>query len=549
MERTVLGLCLAVAACSSPPGGPAIEGWGGYSAGYHNGPKVVLGESGTARFVGPLLEGFDKEAAMATVAELDPWFREPGNDGFEFAMDELEAKLRAVGFGSREGYELREIQTPMDTPAWTPLSASLTLHFRGEPIQDLHQFHGADDFERTMLPVNAPACDVRGKLELNLAELDPGEILLTDRELDEVLEQAQERGAAAVLSSYLFEFNVDPFGSTRHLDAIHYGAVPAGTTLPVAHVSPRIHALLADLEDWSIAELRLQASVRLDERPLRTLVATVVGLERPEEVVSLVAHVQEPGTNDNASGVAGLLEGALTLMRAVDDRALRRPLRSISFIWGDEYTASSVFLDHTERRVVAAIAADMMGNSPTETGAVCLLERGPDPGARWVLPPDEHTAWGVGELDPDWILPSGLAVIVRSALVDVGLAVGGWKSAEHPWEGGSDHDEFLGRGIPAALLWHFPDFAYHTNLDRLAFVDSRELHLSSVALLCAGCGVADARPKDLERYIESLLYERYERQGVVVEEEAPEEAAHSWGEWATAARRWLAALCSGASVR
>jgi hypothetical protein len=53
----------------------------------------------------------------------------------------------------------------------------------------------------------------------------------------------------------------------------------------------------------------------------------------------------------------------------------------------------------------------------------------------------------------------------------------------------------------------------------------------------------------LERYIESLLHERYERQGVVVEEEAPEEAAHSWGEWATGARRWLAALCSGTSVR
>ena len=99
MDRTVLALCLAVAACSSPPGGPPIEGWGGYSAGYHNGPKVVLGADGTARFVGPLLGGFDKEAAMATVAELDPWFREPGNDGFEFALDDVEAKLRAVGFG------------------------------------------------------------------------------------------------------------------------------------------------------------------------------------------------------------------------------------------------------------------------------------------------------------------------------------------------------------------------------------------------------------------------------------------------------------------
>jgi hypothetical protein len=549
MGRSVLGLCLALAACSSPPGVPSVEGWGGYSSGYHRGPKVLLGDTGTARFVGPLLGGFDEEAAMATVAELDPWFREPGNDGFEFGMDVLLAKLRGAGFGSREGYELREIETPMDAPAWTPLSASLTLHLNGEPIQVLHQFNRDDDRERTMLPVHASSCDVRGTPELDFADLDPGEIFVTDRDLDEVLHQAQERGAAAVLSSFLFDFNVDPRGTMRHLDAIHYGAVPVGTTLPVAHISPRIHALLADLEDVACSELHLQANVRFDERPLRTLVATVVGLERPAEVVPLVAHMQEPGTNDNASGVAGMLEGALTLMRAVDDRKLRRPMRSISFVWGDEYTASGVFLDHTERTVVAALAADMIGNSPAETGAVCLLERGPDPGARWVLPPDEHTAWGAGEVDLDWILPSGLAVILRMALVDVGLAVGGWVSGEHPWEGGSDHDVFLGRGIPAALLWHFPDFAYHTNLDRLAFVDPRELRLSSVALLCAACGVADARPKDLERYIESLLHERYERQGIAWEEEAPEEVATSWGEWSSAARRWLAFLCNGTPAR
>ena len=40
---------------------------------------------------------------------------------------------------------------------------------------------------------------MRGKLELNLAELDPGEILVTDRELDEVLEHAQ--GATSLMCS------------------------------------------------------------------------------------------------------------------------------------------------------------------------------------------------------------------------------------------------------------------------------------------------------------------------------------------------------------
>jgi len=511
-----------------------------------------MGQTGTARFVEPLLRGFDEEAALDTVRELDPWYREPGNDGFEAGMDLLGSRLRTAGFGLREGYELLEIETPMADPAWTPLSASLTLQMQGEPLQPLHQFRGDDNRDRTMLPVNAPSCDVRGKWVMDLADLSPGEIYVTDKPLGSVMKRAQELGAAAVISSYLFDFNVDPNGTERHLDAIHYGHVAAGTTLPVAHISPRVYELIADLETFRRAgmnELHLRAQVRLDERPLRTLVATVVGSKSPDEVIPLVAHVQEPGSNDNASGVAGLLEGALTLMHAVDNRDLQRPKRSISFVWGDEYTASDVFLDHTERTVVAAIAADMIGNSPELTGATCLLERSPDPGARFVLPPDKHTAWGAQAVKPDWILPSGLSLILRMALVDVGLATDGWNSDEHPWEGGSDHDVFLGRGIPAALLWHFPDFAYHTNLDRLDLVDSRELFLSSVTLVCAACAVADAGPQDLERYVESLLHERYERQGVVFTEEAPEEAAQSWGEWSSAARRWLAFLCNGEPLR
>ena len=291
--------------------------------------------------------------------------------------------------------------------------------------------------------------------------------------------------------------------------------------------------------------LSLEAEVRLDERSLRTVVATIVGSDRPHEVVTLVAHVQEPGANDNASGVGGMLEAALTLQRAIEQGLVERPRRTIAFVWGDEYEATRVFLDHTEREPIAGISADMIGQSLEETGAVCLLERGPDPGALTPLPPDEHTDWGARQVNPAHIIPSGLALIARNALVDVGIEAGEWQTREHPWEGGSDHDVFLARGIPAILIWHFTDFAYHTSLDRMSMVDPRELRLTAVSLLTTACGVADAGLEDLKRYIDGLHRERYERQGSQVIEGAPEEVAEQWGRWSSEARRWLAALCNG----
>ena len=141
--------------------------------------------------------------------------------------------------------------------------------------------------------------------------------------------------------------------------------------------------------------------------------------------------------------------------------------------------------------------------------------------------------------------PNGLNVIVRAAMVDVGLMRKPWTTAEHPWEGGSDHDIFLSRGVPAVLLWHFTDFAYHTSLDRIDHVDAEELLRTSVALCAAGLAVADARPSDLKRYFDCLVLERRLRLNMVAEAEAGDELAELWETWFTGARHWLRRLCLG----
>ncbi|MCP3917838.1 MAG: M28 family peptidase [bacterium] len=549
MRLITLGTLSLCVACAGSP--PIPDGWegAGTTHAYHDGPRVAYGMNGPARFVSALLNGFDADAAMEMAAFADRFYREPANEGFDAVLDRVHAELSRVGFGTKEGLELRVVEHPMDEPAWTPRRAELALIEPGAGPETLLRFDTNDDRQRTMLSVGAGSHDGAGRLVFRVEDLAPGTVLVTDQPVRDVLEVAAEAGAFAVLSSYLRDYNrVDPTGEDRARDSILYTSVPQGTAVATLQISPRAHEQLAAAAAGSRA--RIVSEVDFAERPLRTVIATVVGARRPDQIVPMVAHVQGPGASDNASGVAGLLEAARTLAHAIETETLARPGRGVAFVWGSEFVASRAFLDSTEREVVAGFSADMFGASKERTGAICLLERAPDPGTLTPLPPDEHTPRTVtasyaqaGDVRTDEPLPNGLNIVTRLALVDVGLAAGGWETREHPWEGGRDHDVFLGRGIPAVQLWHFTDFAYHTNLDRLEHVDSHELALTSVALLCAALAVADGAPTDLTRYLASMSLERRLRLATVEIEGADREVAEQWIEWFTGARHWLRSMC------
>lgn len=519
----------------------------------HRGPGVAPGEGGPARFVAALLGAFDPERALTFAAQVDRHYRAPGNDGYEAALDLVLTELSAVGFAAPadEGanatagfLELTVLESELRAPAWTPLGARLELVGADGSRERLHGFDSPEGRDRVMLPVNAPAADVRGRAVLSGEELFEGALLVTEESLSgALLRRAKRAGAVAVLSASLSDLTRDPSGAERHLDAISFRSVAEGTELAVAQISPRSYRrIAARLEGGEPFELAFEARVKFDPRPLRTVIATVVGARHPERAVVIASHVQEPGAGDNASGVAGMLEAALGLARALEAGAIARPASSLAFVFGDEMRQSTLWLRHGGRRAIAALSADMLGQSEDATGAICLLERGKDPGAVWPLPPDEHTPWGKGRVEADQLTPDGLALIVRTALSDVARAVGGWRTAEHPWEGGSDHDIFLARGIPAVLVWHFTDFSYHTGLDRLEMLDAAELERSSVAVLAAALAVADARAADLERHLASLALERTLRLGAA-EAAGEAEAVVAWKRWFEGSERWLRELC------
>lgn len=509
----------------------------------HAGPPVAQGADGTARFAARLYGAFDASRAYALTAFADGFYREPANDGYEAVLDRLEAELRAAGYGTHDGLTLETLRTPRTEPAWTPLSARLALRTAaGERV--LAEFRAPGDPARTLLPRNAPSANVAGPLALALGDVRSGDVLVLDAAPGAaVLTEARARGAVLVLAAGLEDYNVDPTGAERHQDAIQYGSVPSPCPLPVARISPRMYSALAEAKRASTdARVAFEAEVRTDERELRTLVATIRGDAQPERAVVLAAHVQEPGACDNASGLAGACELALGIAQALRAGELERPVRSLVFVWGAEHVMSRVFLERTQLEVVAGISADMLGESKVETGAVALLERAPDPGAVKPLAPDVHTAWGGRAVNADELGAGGLATIARCALLDVAALDGAWPTSEHPYEGGSDHDEFLRRGIPGVLFWHFPDFAYHTSLDRLAHVDAAETRRMATAAGACALAIADAQPRDLERYLASLRIEVDLR--VNAARAAGDEAlATQWRTWGNGARQWLRQLC------
>ncbi len=513
----------------------------------HRGPGVVAGGEGTARFAAALHGRFDRERALERTRFIDGFYRAPANDGFEATLARVEAELRAAGFGASDQLLLEWLAQPMQTRAgapslaWTPVSGRIELRgARGQQV--LHAFSASGDRDRVMLPVGTPSCDVEGALAFSLDELDAGEVLVTDASPDGgALRGASEKGAVAVLSAFLAKFNVDPSGAERHLDAIQYRGMRG--TLPVAMISARSLAAIRDAHAKDPAvRIAYRAEVKLDERPLRTLVATVLGADRAQEAVAIAAHVQEPGACDNASGVAGVCEAAIALAGALREGAIESPSRSIVFLFGDEFTQSSMWLDATARKPVVGISADMLGESRARTGALPLLERMPDPGAVQPLPPDEHTAWGGRTYSEAKLSPAGLNVVARCALLDVADLEPGWETAEHPYEGGSDHSEFLGRGIPGVLFWHFTDFAYHTSLDRIEHVDADELRRMSVAVVTTALAVADPRPLDLDRYLRTNNEERKLRVQAALDA-GDAKLAELWRTWTDGARQWLRIEC------
>jgi Zn-dependent M28 family amino/carboxypeptidase len=267
--------------------------------------------------------------------------------------------------------------------------------------------------------------------------------------------------------------------------------------------------------------------------PNRTLIAEILGRSHPEERIVVVAHVQEPGANDNGSGCGTLYGLARALAGAIKAGELPRPERTLTFMWVDEVRGSRQWIaSHATdaRHVQYMFAMDMTGEDIAKTGGTFLIEKQADPTAVWLRPSDPHTEWGAGEVEQQSLKGSllndmHLAVCLRRA------ADAKWTVRTNPYEGGSDHTVFASEGIPSLLNWHFTDRYYHTNQDRLDKVSAAEMKNVGIAVATSAWTLASAGSADAEavlRIVKDAAHKRLELervQGATVVANAADKAA------------------------
>ena len=446
---------------------------------------------------------YSGDRAKETVAFLDQFARWPGNRGFEASIDHIAGRLENAGYvlqdrakpADRLTYRIERY--PMSAPAWEATSADVRIAGAAKPVFEWKT-------NRNMLATNSyatPVGGVGGELvdigTFSPAALDKagvkGKIVMADGRVGQLFNEAVvKRGALGVLAY----------------------AMPAYTQPEKNRTSIQFQGIALDTvrKSWAFAlsfDARAQLRAALAKGPVtlhvstgvawtpnaveRTVVAEVRGSALPDERFVFSAHVQEPGANDNASGVGAQVEMARVAAELLKAGKID-PKRTITFLWGLEIRSTDRYITQDTTRAKGirwGLSLDMVGEDTKKTGGTFLIEKMPDPSAGWTRGDDKHTEWGGSPMAKSAIVPHYFNDFVLARCLEQ-AATNGWVVKTNPFEGGSDHTPFLRAKKPGLLFWHFTDQFYHTDGDRLAMVSADELKNVGVSALVSGLTLAQA---------------------------------------------------------
>ena len=558
--RVSLSLCLllAVAGCSGDgqpvhrPADPSVAGY------VHAVRSTLSGDN-----------------ALETVAFMEGTFRLPGNAGFDAGIARVVEVLEGAGYVREERGEpgaaltYRVERRPMSSPTWEPVEGALDL-IAGPGREEEALLRLSTNLN--MIAINSwstPPGGVEAEVVYvgdGAAErfdgLDVrGKIVFGETSVRRLfVEAVQNRGALGVLS-YSMPAYTQP---ERNPNSIQFSSIPLDRERQAwgLRLSYVVKERLKEALESRPVRVRVNLETRIYEAEELTLVADVHGQAHPHERFVLSAHVQEPGANDNASGVAVQAEVARVLGTLVKDGGFV-PARTISMVWGDEITSTRRYVEEDPQRASGirwGVSLDMVGQDTDKTGGTFLIEKMPDPSAIWTRGEDRHTEWwgeGRSRLTVDDLTPHYLNDFILGRCLDQ-AAVTGWVVKTNPFEGGSDHVPFLRAGIPGLLLWHFTDMFYHTDGDRLDKVSPWTMAnvgvvttVSAMTLASAGGETARSIIREVEAAALARLAAEFElsQAAVAAGEDRAQEATilQAWLDWYVAALRTTHDIEAGGS--
>lgn len=459
---------------------------------------------------------YSGESAFETVAFLDNHVRWPGNQGFNESIAHIVSRLEKAGFVSEETATADDRMTfrlehyPMNRPAWQPKGASVHIVGVDEPVLTFEN-------NRNMLATysySTPPEGVTGRLVDGgdgssevLAGLNlKGAIVLVEGQISRAFQRAVVEGGALGILAYSLPDYLQP---EKNKHSIQFRSIPNNSEAQswgIALSKNALETLRTALQAGPV-ELHVTSEVVWTENAVeQTVVADIRGSQTPDERFVFSAHVQEPGANDNASGVGAQVEMARVAASLVQAEKMD-PKRTITFIWGDEIRSTGRYVSQDSVRkegILWGLSLDMVGEDTQKTGGTFLIEKMPDPSAIWTRGDEKHSEWGGSPLSKEDMRPHYFNDIVYNRAMEQS-ATNGWVVKTNPYEGGSDHVPFLNADIPGLLLWHFTDQFYHTDRDRIEMVSADELKNVGVTALVTALGLVTADQEMTQLFVYEVL--------------------------------------------
>ena len=438
--------------------------------------------------------------AFKTTAFVEQRWRLPGNKGFNESIYKVEELLKKAGFVLQKQNEqeapltYRIEKRPMKKNAWEPVNASLTLEGENQPLL-------AFATNRNMITIGSAATPAGGQTaallyveasainKLNDKEVK-GKIVFSEINSAKLFNVAMNAGAIGVLGYAMPDYTQPEKNQT----SIQFSGINnpdnKGWAINLSYqAKEKLKSALAK------GSVKLKVNIETNSYPSEelTIVANVKGSVKPNERFVFSAHVQEPGANDNATGVGTLAEMARVTALLVKENKLN-PQRTLTFLWGDEIVSTQRYIKEDAERaknILWGMSLDMVGEDTKKTGGSFLIEKMPDPSAIWTRGTDKHSEWGAGNTKEKDLFPHYYNDLIMKICNEQGKYAN-WTVNYNPFEGGSDHTPFLQNKIPGLLMWHFTDMFYHTDNDRLDKVSPATMKNVGISALTAAYTLINA---------------------------------------------------------
>lgn len=367
--------------------------------------------------------------------------RVAGTPSDERAAEYVASQLRRLGYTvERQPFQFRvfeEVQPPLLTilsPAATTLSPVTLEYSASTPDGGVEAELGAAGLGRDE--------DLRGR------RLD-GKVVLVERGQIRFAEKAANAAASGAVAVIVYNNQPGPAQAGTLVDP---------SRIPAVMISQEEGQRLVQVLNAGTVRVRLVVATVVGQRTSQNIIGIKMGTRSPREIVVVGGHADavrpSPGANDNASGVAAMLEAARLL-------AATPTARTIHFVaFGAEELGlfgSRFYVEHPPGTVVGMVNMDMVGrgnglmigNSGNETSLLEVAER-----------------------------------VARR----LGIRVSRFRLRD----AGSDYYSFEQAGIPVVFLHTGDDEAIHTPNDVIGRINP-EL-LGQAAALAAGVALEVASP-------------------------------------------------------